>query len=138
MEIVKYKKINRIQDDVVNIEKIDENYLAEMANLKKDETGLPYDIWLDTAGYSRTNRHYSPRIKVLLKDNNLIPFLIDKYNPDIPSSVKKEAGINYFRGFRYIKEYIKEYYDILLDHYYMKISDKEALSRLGKLGERGG
>ena len=138
MKVRKYSEINRIQDDIVNIERIDEDYLAEMANLRKDETGLPYDIWLDTAGYSRINKHYSPRIKVVLDNKDMVPFLIDKNNPDIPESVKKKAGVNYFRGFKYVKDYIKEYYDILIDHYYMKISDKEALNKLGRLGEREG
>ena len=136
MRVFKYEDINRVQDDIISLDRIDENYLCEMANLKKDETGLPYDIWLDTAGYSRTNKHYSPRIKVVLDNRDMVPFLIDKDNPDIPDSVKKKAGITYFRGFKYVKEYIKEYYDILYDHYYMKISDREALIKLGKLGER--
>lgn len=130
MKVVKYENINRDQDNIVNLDKLDENYLCEMANLRKNETGLPYDIWLDTAGYSRSNKHSLPRIKVLLNNKDLVPFIIDKENPDIPDSVKKVAGLNYFRGFKYIKEYIKEYYDILIDHYYMKISDKEALNKL--------
>jgi len=36
----------------------------EMANLRKDETNLPVNVWLDESGKDRPVKHNSPRIKV--------------------------------------------------------------------------
>lgn len=38
--------------------------LKEMANLLKDKTGLPYDIWIDEQGEDRNIPHHIPRLKV--------------------------------------------------------------------------
>lgn len=118
---------------VEKLKDLSEDALYEMAVLRKEESNLPYDIWLDPSGSDRINKHKLPRIKVRVGDD-LIPFLLDKDNPDIPSSVKKVPGKNYFRGFKYIKEYIKEYYDVLISHWEGSLSDREALNKLGKLG----
>lgn len=47
----------------------------EMANLRKQESGLPYDIWLDSAGCTRNTQHNVMRIKVGVGDE-LIPVII--------------------------------------------------------------
>lgn len=57
----------------------------EMANVSKDDTGLPYDLWIDSAGDSR--RKHGPRVKVQV-NNTFIPLIISD-NPDIPKSVKR-------------------------------------------------
>ena len=136
MKIKQTITIDEAMNRVVKIDSLDEDYLMEMAVLDKRDSGLPYDLWLDPAARERKNTHHSPRLKVKVDDDNLVPFLIDKDNPDIPESVKRNAGINYFRGFKYVKEYIKEYYDILIAYWYGFFSDREALNLLGRLGER--
>lgn len=136
MKIKQTITIDESMDNIADIDSLDEDYLMEMAVLDKSDSGLPYDLWLDPAARERKNTHYSPRLKVKVGDNKLIPFLIDKDNPDIPESVKKNAGITYFRGFKYVKEYIKEYYDILNAYWWGLFTDKEALNLLGRLGER--
>ena len=49
--------------------------LFEMANLRKQESGLLYDIWLDSAGCTRNTHHKVMRIKVGVGDE-LIPVVI--------------------------------------------------------------
>lgn len=109
---------------------LEEDYLLEMANVNKQDTGLPYDIWIDSMGLNRNNTHNEPRIKVEV-DHNLIPMTISKTNPDIPESVKKQ-GITTFKGINKIKDYIKKYYDVFIKHWNKELTDKQALNLLDK------
>lgn len=97
----------------------------EMANVSKDDTGLPYDFWIDSLGDKR--KSHGPRIKVRV-DSKEIPVTISD-NPDIPESVRK-TGVNDFPHLAEIKKYIKAYKNILMAHYHHKISDREALNLL--------
>lgn len=108
--------------------------LYEMAKVNKQDTKLPYDLWIDSIGKDRKNTHYLPRIKVEV-DNKQIPVLIDEHNPDIPDSVKKK-GIETFKDIQKIKEYIKVYYDVFMKHWNREISDREALNQLNSLEDR--
>jgi hypothetical protein len=38
--------------------------IFEMANIKKSETGLPFDIWVDSSGQGRSVGHSTKRIKI--------------------------------------------------------------------------
>lgn len=111
-------------------EAMNEELLLEMANVWARDTGLPYDIWIDSRGKDRNNTHNSPRIKVNV-DGQLIPFEISE-DPDIPESVKK-TGLTDFKHKTQVKEYVKAYYKILLTHFNREISDKQALNLLGKI-----
>ena len=117
-------------DLIEELEKLDEDYLFEMAQVSKDDTGLPYDLWIDGMGKDRNNTHNTPRIKVRVKDK-LIPMTIDKDNPDIPESVKK-MGTTTFKGISKIRKYIKEYYSVFMKHWNREITDKQALNMLGQ------
>lgn len=108
--------------------------LYEMAKVNKQDTKLPYDLWIDSIGKDRKNTHYLPRIKVEV-NNKQIPVLIDEHNPDIPDSVKKK-GIETFKDIQKIKEYIKVYYDVFMKHWNREISDREALNQLNSLEAR--
>lgn len=99
-----------------------------MANVKSFDTGLPYDLWIDSMGTDRKNEHHTPRLKVNV-DGKFIPMEITD-NPDIPDSVKK-TGLVDFKNKALIQKYIKSYKEILLAHYNKQISDKQALSLLG-------
>lgn len=94
----------------------------EMANVSKDDTGLPYDLWIDSAGDSR--RKHGPRVKVQV-NNTFIPLIISD-NPDIPKSVKKN-GVSDFPHLAEIQKYIRAYKEILLAHYRKQLSDKNTL-----------
>lgn len=108
--------------------RLNEQLLYEMANVKSSDTGLPYDLWIDSIGVDRKNTHNNPRLKVNV-DGQFIPMEISD-NPDIPDSVKKK-GITDFKNKALIQRYIKAYKEILLAHYNKQISDKQALSLLG-------
>lgn len=117
--------------DIIRNFKLNEDLLFEMANLEKRDTGLPYDIWIDSAGKSRSNSHSNtPRIKIDV-NGDLIPVEISD-NPDIPDSVKKQ-GVPNIPHFSEIKKYVKAYKKVFLAHYLNQISDKQALNLLGPI-----
>jgi len=103
-------------------EALSNNVAFEMANVSKDDTGLPYDLWIDSAGDSR--RRHGPRVKVQV-NNTFIPLIISD-NPDIPKSVKKN-GVSDFPYLAEIQKYIRAYKEILLAHYRKQLSDKNTL-----------
>ena len=115
------KEINEILNDELG----DSAY--EMANVSKDDTGLPYNIWIDSLGKDRQNKHSLPRIKVDV-NGKLIPITIDD-NPDIPESVKK-TGTKDFARIAEVKKYIRAYKDVFLAHYNRQITDRQALNLL--------
>lgn len=107
-----------------------EGVAYEMANVSKEDTGLPYDLWIDSIGSDRNSKHSAPRLKVRI-DGKFIPVLLSD-NPDIPDSVKK-AGIKDFPHLSEIKKYIKAYLDIFLAHYNKELTDKQALNILSTI-----
>lgn len=88
----------------------------EMANVSKEDTGLPYDLWIDSIGVDRKGKHSSPRLKVQV-NGKLIPVLISE-NPDIPDSLKRK-GIKDFPHLSEVKKYIKAYLKVLLINQYV-------------------
>ena len=100
----------------------------EMANVSKDDTGLPYDFWIASLGDK--HKGHGPRIKVRV-DGKDIPVTISD-NPDIPASVRKK-GIEDFPHLAEIKKYIKAYKEVLLAHYKHKITDKQTLILLSTI-----
>ena len=121
-------------EEIYNWNKIlEEDLLLEMANVSSRVTGLPYNIWIDSAGVGRNNTHNEPRIKVKVNDI-LIPMTISD-NPVIPESVQKTLGIDTFKDINIVKRYIKAYKKVLLAHYLGQIDDTAALSLLNTLPE---
>lgn len=95
----------------------------EMANLRKQESGLPYDIWLDSAGCTRNTHHKVMRIKVGVGDE-LIPVVI-----------ASQSDIRPLRPFRMENEIVSwvcDNYDTLFMHWNSKLSDRQALNLLSK------
>ena len=112
---------------------INEDLLFEMACIRKKETGLPYDIWLDPMGKDRGNEHtYSPRLKIDV-DGKQIPVLIND-DPDIPDSVKKINSKN-IPNFSKVKKWIVAYKKILIAHFLRQISDASAIKLLSTTGK---
>lgn len=107
-----------------NLNNLDEDIFFEMANAVKEDTGLPYNIWLDSVGKNRKNKHSEPRIKVEV-DNDFIPVIICD-NPYIPIEGKT------FKKFSIIKKFIIDNKDILLQHWNKQLTDKEILNLLDK------
>ena len=94
----------------------------EMANLETQDAGLPFDIWLDSAGCKRNVPHNTPRIKVNV-DGNLIPILFSE--TDITPT--KE-----FRHKNEIIDWINQNREILLKHWNKELTDREVLNLLAK------
>lgn len=95
----------------------------EMANLRKQESGLPYDIWLDSAGYKRNIPHSVMRIKVSI-DNELIPVTIASQRDIIPKK--------HFKRENEIILWASNNYDTLFMHWIGELSDRQALNLLAK------
>ena len=95
----------------------------EMANLRKQESGLPYDTCLDSAGCKRNTPHNVMRIKVSI-DNELIPIIIASQRDIRPQK--------HFKGENEIILWASNNYDTLFMHWNCKLSDRQALNKLAK------
>lgn len=95
----------------------------EMANLRKQESGLPYDIWLDSAGCTRNTQHNVMRIKVGVGDE-LIPVII--------TSQRDIRPLSPFRRENEIISWASDNYDTLFKHWNGELSDRQALNLLSR------
>lgn len=98
-----------------------ENFF-EMANIKGRESGLHYDVWLDSLGSRRNIPHNTPRIKVDV-DGELIPVI---FSPDKIESLKD------FKHKSEILAWVRDNYETLTKHWNGELSDYEAISQLIK------
>ena len=95
----------------------------EMANLRKQESGLPYDIWLDSADCTRNTQHNVMRIKVEVGDE-LIPVII--------ASQRDIKPLRHFKRESEIIAWTSDNYDTLFKHWNGELSDGKALYLLTK------
>lgn len=95
----------------------------EIANLRKQESGLPYDIWLDSAGYKRNTHHNVMKIKVSI-DNEFIPVIIASQRDIRPQK--------HFKRENEIILWASNNYDTLFRHWNGELSDRRALNILAK------
>lgn len=102
---------------------LNEDYLCEMANVSKEDTGLPYDLWIDSEGKDRKTQHSMPRLKVDVNGDR-IPVSIEQ-NPKILAD--KEIP-----KFARVKKYIQKYYNVFIKHWNKELTDKQALNLLNK------
>ena len=95
----------------------------EMASLRKQESGLPYDIWLDSACYKRNIPHSVMRIKVRI-DDEFIPIIIASQRDIRPQK--------HFKRENEIISWASNNYDTLFKHWNSELSDRQALNILAK------
>ena len=107
-----FEELNRLDE---------EEELFEMANIRKARTGLPYDIWVDSNGSNRKNKHSPNRIKIDV-NGNLIPIEISD-NPSIPKSVLRNMSRVNIPNFSEVKKYLIKYKNVFLAHCNSKIDD---------------
>ena len=100
-----------------------EHTCFEMANLRKQESGLPYDIWLDSAGCKRNTHHNVMRIKVGI-DSELVSVII--------ASQRDIRPLRPFRMENEIVSWVCDNYDTLFKHWNGELSDRQALNILSK------
>ena len=108
-----------------------EQELYEMANLDKDLTGLPVNLWVDSSGQKRDTKYSAYRLKMqnnyhkLVDPNEMIPVSIDKTNP----TTKHKINIKE-RDFNKVKRFITDNYEDLCLLVQNKNTDKELIHRL--------
>ena len=95
----------------------------EMINLRKQESGLPYDIWLDSASCTRNTHHNVTRINVGIGDE-LIPVII--------TSQKDIRPLRHFNMENEIILWASDNYDTLFKHWNGELSDRQVLNILTK------
>ena len=112
------------------LRELNEDLLFEQATIDKEDSKLPYTIWLDPAGKSRGNEHSgSPRIKITLPGTDeQVPITISE-EPEVPKSVRKINNVK-IPKFNEVREWIIAYRKILLAHYYRQINDDQATTLL--------
>jgi hypothetical protein len=110
-----------IIEEIIKNQK-EEDCFFEMANIKSRETGLPYDIWIDSMGSRRNIPHNTPRIKVDVNGER-IPVLISKEDIKCQKDFLDKAKI---------VNWIKDNYETLIRHWNGEISDFEAITLLIK------
>ncbi|MCR4867508.1 MAG: hypothetical protein K5921_11320 [Lachnospiraceae bacterium] len=96
-----------------------------IATITQDESGLPYDVFIDILGKDNDIDN-NPRVGVIVNDMVLYVSISDE--PECISGI-------YMYGEEKIFEWVKTHKDILLDHWNKVISDREALNALCKKGK---
>lgn len=101
-------------------EDLKQEYLCEMANMFKQETGLPVNIWIDDGGYWLSAGHKEPRIKFQnnyannTQINARVPLIISD-EPIIPESVKNVTNVEISeKDLNTINNFIKRYKKLLI------------------------
>ena len=100
--------------------------MFEMAALSRKRTNLPYELWLDSVGKDRNVLHNTPRLKVKVSDNTLIPVSIEKA-PKVLVDISKYPKIKHLSA---VVNFIANNYDLLLDHWNKKYDDGEIIGIL--------
>ena len=98
------------------------NDTFEMSKIKKDKSGLPFDIWVDSVGKDR-NIGYNSQCIFIIKDNKEIG--ISFYGEP-----KIESGAENLKSFgeidvNIIKDYIKTHKALFFAHWNQDIDDCE-------------
>jgi hypothetical protein len=104
--------------------------IFEMANIEKEATGLPFDMWIDSAGKTRNTTHNSQRVKIK-KDGKEIEISFFGNEPKI------EAGDENLKNFgvgnvNKVKKYIKKHKALFVARWNNEIKDA-AFSRATEL-----
>ena len=95
------------------LDTLNEDIMFEMANFKKEKSGLDFNIWIDDAGSARKNTHHTPRLKVQDPDDekNLVSVSIDENNPVIlAGKFKKKQNLNQL--FDYIRTNYNDFMEV--------------------------
>ena len=101
----------------------DSKHIDEMANVSKQDTGLPYSVWIDSEGKDRVAPHNVPRLKVDV-DGDRIPVSIS----DTPKILVNKN----IPQFSKISSWIIKYKNVLLQHWNKELTDRQTLNMLGK------
>jgi len=125
------EEYNKYEDSLYENE--DKSVLMEMSSLRKIDTNLPVNIWIDDIGAERNTPHNLPRIKFQndksdnLVSKNTVPISID-INPEILAknfqTKLSKSDLNK------IKKFIVDNFDVLMDYWNGKISLTQFICRM--------
>lgn len=94
--------------------------LYEMANLPRQESGQPFDIWVDSAGSARGTTHNEFRVKAY---NNGVTIVAGFKNGKFSNFQTPEYKITKFGKNRELKNYLCKIKPLLDLHWENKITD---------------
>ena len=97
----------------------------EMAVLTKQDSNLPYDIWLDSLGKERNVFHNKPKVKIGV-NHKRIPVSISN-SPEILVAISRYPKIKHLNT---MLQFISEHSDILLKHWNKEYDDRQILNIL--------
>lgn len=97
-------------------------------NVPKMYTKLPYVIWIDPAGSEREVPHDKRRLKIVDPNNsaNRVSVKIDEYDPVILAGSFENKNTDIKPAF----EFIKKYYNNLMDIFDGKITIRKFVEKL--------
>jgi hypothetical protein len=131
-------EMNKTADDIVkNFEVVLENLndykeLYEMANYRKDESKLAYNLWFDEEGENRENIHVIPRVKIEVEGRQLIPVSVSEQPEILLKGNKLKAAEMLLKGSgrKQIFDFISRNYKLILSHWNGVIGTKTLLNGL--------
>jgi len=108
--------------------------IFEMANFQPEDSGLPYGLWFDDAGKSRQNKHDTPRVKVRVKSDNLIPVSIAEQPEILLKGTQLTKAEKELKGKPKdeVFDYISANHGIMLKHWNGEISTATLFADLKK------
>lgn len=115
--------------------KEDTQILTEMSNLRKNQTGLPVNIWVDDIGVERKSKHNQPRIK-FQNDNadRMHEETISMSISENPEILQKNQKINISNeDVNKIKKFVKLNKNVLIEYWNQNIELLELFKRIKKI-----
>lgn len=97
----------------------------KMANLTRQESGQPFDIWVDSAGKSRNVKHNEPRIKAT---NNGVTITAGFKKGEYSTFQTAKDKVRQFGKSKELEDYLIKIKPLLELHWENKITDREFLN----------
>lgn len=98
--------------------------IYEMANLTRNKSKQPFDLWVDSAGSSRKAGHSGLRVKA---SNNGVSVSVGFINGEFTTYKTRKEDIKKFQHIKELESYLREILPILELHWEEKIDDMEFL-----------
>ena len=92
----------------------------EMANLTRQNSGEPFDIWIDSASKNRNTKHNEPRLKA---SNNGVTIIAGFKNGNYSNFQTPKDKIKQFGKNKELKEYMIKIKPLLELHWEGKVDD---------------
>lgn len=97
----------------------------EMANLTRENSGEPFDIWVDSAGKFRNAKHNEPRVKA---SNNGVTIIAGFKNGEYSNFQTAKDKIKQFGKNNELRKYLIKIKPLLELHWENKVDDQTFLN----------